>query len=54
MGQLDGTVEQGLGEDKVMSKTTNGITLSLPSNTVIDTQTYSATITWELTTDPTF
>ncbi|EOJ65470.1 hypothetical protein WMM_00341, partial [Enterococcus faecalis EnGen0364] len=30
-----------------------GITLSLPANTVIDTQTYSTTITWELATDPT-
>ncbi|HCT9166887.1 TPA: WxL domain-containing protein [Enterococcus faecalis] len=51
MGQLDGSIEQG--EDKVMNKTTSGITLSLPANTVIDTQTYSTTITWELATDPT-
>ncbi|MEB7428076.1 WxL domain-containing protein [Enterococcus faecalis] len=51
MGQLDSSVEQG--EDKVMSKTTSGITLSLPANTVIDTQTYSTTVTWELATDPT-
>ncbi|EGO6085843.1 WxL domain-containing protein, partial [Enterococcus faecalis] len=39
--------------DKTTSKTTSGITLSLPANTVIDTQTYATTITWELATDPT-
>ncbi|EKB7620714.1 WxL domain-containing protein, partial [Enterococcus faecalis] len=53
MGRLDGEVEQGEGEDKVTNKTTSGITLSIPANTTIDTQTYFATITWELTTDPT-
>uniref|UniRef100_UPI00163CC2D3 bacterial Ig-like domain-containing protein n=3 Tax=Enterococcus faecalis TaxID=1351 RepID=UPI00163CC2D3 len=51
MGQLDRSIEQG--EDKTTSKTTSGITLSLPANTVIDTQTYATTITWELATDPT-
>ncbi len=43
-----------LGEDEGdQGKTTNGVTLSVPSTSAKNTGTYSTTITWELSADPT-
>lgn len=53
LGSLDGSVEQGEGEDKVTNQTTSGITLSVPSTSAKNTGTYSTTVTWELAADPT-
>lgn len=44
LGELQG--EEG-------SQTTNGVTLNVPSTSAKNTGTYSTTVTWELTADPT-
>lgn len=53
LGKLDGEVEQGEGENKVTNRTTSGVTLNVPSTSAKNTGTYSTTVTWELTADPT-
>lgn len=52
LGDLQGG-EQGEGEDKVTNQTTTGITLSVPSTSAKNTGTYSTTVTWTLSSDPT-
>ncbi|WP_075320449.1 WxL domain-containing protein [Enterococcus faecalis] len=53
LGKLDGEVEQGEDENKVTNQTTSGVTLNVPSTSAKNTGTYSTTVTWELTADPT-
>ncbi|MBF0004027.1 WxL domain-containing protein [Enterococcus faecalis] len=53
LGRLDGEVEQGEDENKVTNQTTSGVTLNVPSTSAKNTGTYSTTVTWELTADPT-
>ena len=52
LGNLQDGVQQGEdGEEAV--KTTDGVTLSVPSTSAKNTGTYSTTVTWELSADPT-
>ncbi|MFV5900152.1 WxL domain-containing protein [Enterococcus faecalis] len=53
LGKLDGDVEQGEDENKVTNRTTSGVTLNVPSTSAKNIGTYSTTVTWELTADPT-
>ncbi|HHZ8017998.1 TPA: WxL domain-containing protein [Enterococcus faecalis] len=41
-----------LGEAGAQGRTTNGVTLSVPSTSAKNTGTYSTTVTWELSADP--
>lgn len=53
LGKLNGEVAQGEDENKVTNQTTSGVTLNVPSTSAKNTGTYSTTVTWELTADPT-
>lgn len=46
------SVALGSLQGEAGSETTNGVTLSVPGTTAKNTDTYSTTVTWELTADP--